>query len=31
MALGTDELVPADLAATIEAWDDIIWLRTATL
>ena len=31
MALGTDELVPADLAATIEAWDDIIWLRTATV
>lgn len=31
MALGTDEPVPTDLAASIEAWDDIIWLRTATL
>ncbi len=31
MALGTDEPVPAELAARIDAWDDILWLRTATL
>jgi len=31
MALGIDEPVSTELAAMIAAWDDIIWLRTATL
>ncbi|MEZ4863962.1 MAG: phosphoglycerate dehydrogenase [Caldilineaceae bacterium] len=31
MALGVDEPVSSELAAKIAAWDDIIWLRTATL
>ncbi len=31
MALGTDELVSAEILARIEAWDDINWLRAIAL
>ena len=31
MALGTDELVNADILARIDAWDDINWLRAIAL
>jgi D-3-phosphoglycerate dehydrogenase len=31
MALGTDELVTADIRAQIDAWEDINWLRAIAL
>ena len=31
MALGTDELVTAEILAQIDAWDDINWLRAIAL